>query len=325
MSTELIVFSVVIPLFNRRRTIERAIESVLNQTYELFEIVVVDDGSTDNGSAEVLRFPDQRVRLVRQNNAGVSVARNKGIAHSNGEYVAFLDAEDTWEPEYLEHQLKLIQLFPGMGAYATGYYLKYPEKPPRVAAMKGVPMDPVGGILEDYFKSAGLAGNPLWTGSTCIPRAILSELGGFPEGVRLHEDHYLWARIASLYPVAVCPTPLATYFKFEEDSACKDGVLNKRDFAFFLLLDEMLSCDGLSAKSRLYVTKYLNQWVIRDAVKAGSSADKDMVKECMAMYRPQSFISGLKQVLLGLYFKIPARLQRFFRSFGRWAKSLFRT
>jgi glycosyltransferase involved in cell wall biosynthesis len=325
LNTSPIVFSVVIPLFNRERTIARALESVLNQTYELFELVVVDDGSTDNGVAEVLRFQDHRISLLRQANAGVSAARNTGIRRSSGQYVAFLDADDTWEPGYLESQLKLIQLFPNMGAYATAYYLRYPEAPPRVAAMAGVPACLDGGVLEDYFKCAALGSNPLWTGSTCIPRAILSEMNGFPEGIRLHEDHYLWTKIASIYPIAYCPVPLATYFKFEDDSACKDGVMATQDFAFFLLLDEMLSSDKLSLESRIYVRKYLNQWVIRDAIKAGSAADQVTVKACLAMYRPESIFASINRILFNLYFLLPARFQRFMRVTSRWVKGLYRT
>lgn len=325
MSTKLIVFSVVIPLFNRQMTIVRALNSVLNQTYELFEIVVVDDGSTDNGVAYVLGVEDSRVSLVRQENAGVSSARNTGIASSNGQYVTFLDADDTWESKYLEHVFNLIQLFPNMGAYATAYYLGYPASRPMMAAMKYVPIDSNGGILKDYFKCAALGSNPLWTGSTCIPRTILLEMGGFPEGVHLHEDLYLWAKIASLYPIARCPIPLATYFKFEEGSVCKDGVVKKKDFAFFLLLEEVLSSNQLSLESRIYVREYLNQWVIRDAIKAGSFAEKDMVKACMAMYRPMTVFGGVKAILFSLYFKVPARFQRFVRIGGRWVKSLHRS
>jgi len=114
-------FSVVIPLYNKDKHITRAINSVLNQSYRKFEIIVVDDGSTDSGVIEVKKINDSRIRLVQQINLGVSSARNKGISLAKYNFVGFLDADDAWKPDFLETIYFLIKKYPEAGAYATAY------------------------------------------------------------------------------------------------------------------------------------------------------------------------------------------------------------
>lgn len=104
--------SVIIPLFNKESYIKRAIRSVISQTHPANEIIVVDDGSTDNGPAIVSAIEDHRIKLLSEENAGVSSARNHGISHAKGDVVAFLDADDEWHPNFLEVIGRLIALFP---------------------------------------------------------------------------------------------------------------------------------------------------------------------------------------------------------------------
>ena len=118
------MFTVVIPLFNKERHIERAVRSVINQTFQDFEIIVVDDGSTDNSVEEVLKIKDNRIKLIKQKNGGVSSARNKGIDESRFEYIAFLDADDAWKPNFLESINGVIEQYPKAGAYCTSYDIK---------------------------------------------------------------------------------------------------------------------------------------------------------------------------------------------------------
>lgn len=318
-------FSVVIPLYNREHTIHRAVKSVLEQTYGSWELIVVDDGSTDNGASSVEAINDPRIFLVRQENAGVSAARNTGIAHSTKPFVAFLDADDTWEPEYLEQLNKLINRFPGMGAYATSYFLKYPARGSTKAVINGVPENGEGGQISNYFKGAATGSNPLCTISTCVPREILLEMGGFPEGVSLHEDLYLWAKIALKYPIAFCPVPLATYYKFEEDGTCLNRVIEVNDFLFFNFLGDLIDQRELSMEILAYVKRYLNQWVVRDAVKAAAISNVHMAQACMALCRPESSLDKVKLKFIGLYLQLPVRLQERLRVSGRRLKSFIRS
>lgn len=103
------MISVVIPLYNKEKQIKRTLQSVLTQTFQDFEIVIVNDGSTDNSVIEVEKLKDPRIRLVHQKNAGVSAARNKGIEEAKYELIAFLDADDEWQSEYLAHNMNYIK------------------------------------------------------------------------------------------------------------------------------------------------------------------------------------------------------------------------
>ena len=102
------MFSIVIPLYNKELSISNTIQSVLDQTFQNFEIVIVNDGSTDNSVKEVEEFDDKRIRLIHQKNQGVSAARNRGIEEAKYEWVAFLDADDLWMKEHLEEYAKVV-------------------------------------------------------------------------------------------------------------------------------------------------------------------------------------------------------------------------
>ena len=229
-------FSVVIPLYNRANLIERAIRSVLGQTWQNFEILVVDDGSTDGGGDVVARISDPRIRCLRQENAGVSAARNRGIAEATRfaqterfgqterDYIAFLDSDDEWKPDCLEQFRQLIEEFPQCGLYAQSYELVISRKnnqstcrSPR--SLRGFPLG-WKGHLPDYFKMAA-SSIPFLTSSTCVPREILEESGGFPIGVQMGEDLSLWLSIALRHPIALCHSQNVLHYIHLEGNASK--------------------------------------------------------------------------------------------------------
>ena len=176
------VVSAVIPLYNKAPYIGRAIQSVLAQTEQEFEVIVVDDGSTDGGAAIVEHFADPRIRLITQENRGASAARNRGIRESWADLVAFLDADDEWYPAFLETALDLRRRYPGAGLYATAYTIYNPDGGRRVASIAAVPPTPWSGLLPNYFRSAALGEPPISSSSVAIPRGVLKETGGFAEG-----------------------------------------------------------------------------------------------------------------------------------------------
>ena len=189
------MISVIIPLYNKETGIATALRSVLAQTYQDFEIVVVDDGSTDGSVVVVESFDDPRIHLIRQQNAGVSVARNRGIAEAKGEYVAFLDADDEWMPEFLEEIRTLQQKYPECKAQATNYvFNSNGKKSPTI--LRKIPFQGERGILSNYFEVASCSHPPIWTSAICIERKLLQEIGGFPIGIKSGEDLLTWARIA---------------------------------------------------------------------------------------------------------------------------------
>ena len=121
-----VAVSVVIPLYNKGKYIERALNSVLSQTYPPIEIIVVDDGSTDDGPERVLKYNDPRIKLIRQENKGPGAARNAGLAIAKGEYIAFLDADDEWLPDFLQSGIALLEKNDDVAMVSFGYY-SYPE------------------------------------------------------------------------------------------------------------------------------------------------------------------------------------------------------
>ena len=200
-------YSVIIPLFNKAPYIKRALESVIDQTFRDFEIVVIDDGSSDSSYFEaqrVLEGSGVYYKLKHQENAGVSTTRNNGVAFSSGDYLCFLDADDWWATTFLEKMDELIHTYPDAGIYGMNYYIEKNGKD-RIA----VHYAKTGYI--NYCQSYRKMQMPLWTGAVCIPRHIFSETGGFKPFLRLGEDFDLWIRIALKYKVAFYDEPLAFY------------------------------------------------------------------------------------------------------------------
>jgi len=205
-------FSVIVPLYNKERYVKKAIESVLAQTYRDFELIIVDDGSTDNSAAiceELLssytvHHTPYTIRFLKQANSGVAAARNNGVAASQGEYVAFLDADDWWEPTWLEEMDKLITEYPDAGLYATNYIYYKPGKTHVALNLERGYMN----YPEAYIHSTQMSVTSI---TTCMPCRVFDEMGGFPVGIKLGEDFLLWAKTAIHYKVAFCEKPLAYY------------------------------------------------------------------------------------------------------------------
>lgn len=205
------MISILIPLYNKAASIARALDTVLAQTYQNFEIVVVDDGSTDDGAAIVEQYTDPRIRLIGQSNAGVSAARNKGIAEAKGEYVAFLDADDEWLPEYLEVQHQLTEKYPQCDVFATNYVFRGISGNKVPTILRRLNSKDVDFEMTNYFEVAYSSHPPLWTSAVMVCRAAIEDVGGFPVGVRSGEDLLTWARLAVKYKIAYCTHPLAVY------------------------------------------------------------------------------------------------------------------
>ncbi len=213
------MFSVVIPLYNKKLHIGRAITSVLNQTHQDFEIIIVDDGSTDNSADIVTSYKDSRIKLIRQKNAGVSSARNRGVEQARGNLVAFLDADDEWMPKHLEIIKRLAHDNPGAGIYATCYEMI--QNGAKIGpSLKAIPPPPWQGIIPSYFKSAALGAPPVCSSTACIPTNLLRDVGCFLLGRRMGEDLEMWGRIAISYPVAFSWEIGATYFHDSNNRAC---------------------------------------------------------------------------------------------------------
>lgn len=223
-------FSIVIPLYNKAQTVELAIKSILSQTYQNFEIVVVDDGSTDNSVDVVNSIKDSRISLYKKENGGVSSARNYGISKSKCEHIAFLDADDLWADDFLETIYYLISKYPDAGLYATAFSFVYKSGEKFCPEFKYVDNCVDGGIISDFCKSACDGINPISASSLCINKKVFDIVGVFPVGVKRGEDLDMWLRVACEYDVAFYNVSKAYYCLDAGDNANKK--INNIDESF---------------------------------------------------------------------------------------------
>lgn len=205
------MISVVIPLYNKEQQIGYTLQSVLHQTFQQFEIVIVDDGSTDGSVAEVEKIHDDRIRLIHQKNAGVSAARNRGIAEAKYDLIAFLDADDEWKSGYLETQYGLYQKYPECSVYACNYEFHNAEGKVISTIVHKLPFKSEDGILCNYFEVASCSHPPLWTSAVVVKKEAILAIGGFPMGIKSGEDLLTWARLAVRYKIAYTTEIKAIY------------------------------------------------------------------------------------------------------------------
>lgn len=214
------LFSVIIPLYNKAAYVAKAIHSVLAQSFSDYELIVVDDGSKDDSVIVATKVVEGHdcCRIIRQENAGVSMARNKGVAVSTGDYLCFLDADDWWEPTFLEELSNLIKEFPVAGIYGANYTIVNETKHKTRVAPLGMGKDFKKGYINYCQVYAKTLAMPLTSISVAIPRNVFNEMNGFPRGIKLGEDFLLWIHIALKYKVAFLNKPLA-YYNQDVDAA----------------------------------------------------------------------------------------------------------
>jgi glycosyltransferase involved in cell wall biosynthesis len=205
--------SVVIPLYNKAAHIQRCLASVLSQTHRALEAVVVDDGSSDGGGQIVSSMGDDRIRLVRQSNEGVSVARNTGLAMATQDWVFFLDADDEWSPTLVESLTGLIQHCPDAGVLACPTERVYANGSSSSIRLDDKDFRGTSDYLQNYFATfVRLGQSPFSNSSFAVHRAAFRRAGGYTPGVRLTEDSDLWVRLALCTPIAMIRTALARYY-----------------------------------------------------------------------------------------------------------------
>lgn len=196
--------SVVIPAYNAMTYLPETLNSVLKQTFSDFEVVIIDDGSTDLIQAWIAQnITDPRVRLITQANQGLSGARNTGIANAQGEYVAFLDADDVWEPTKLEKQVNYLDNNSTVGLVYNWTAFIDAEGKPTGRIMGG---DIEGDVLEEILQH-----NIIDCPSVVVRRKCFETVGMFDITLRSVEDWDMWIRIAARYPLAVIKEPLVYY------------------------------------------------------------------------------------------------------------------
>lgn len=312
-------FSVIVPLYNKAPYVSKALESVCAQTYRDFEIVVVNDGSTDGSEVLARQILNEKsngipYKIINQPNAGAAAARNNGVAVSCGEYVAFLDADDWWCPEFLEEVNQIVVDYPKAGMYATNYVYYKPGKTHVALNMPDGYMD----YPKAYLQSSAM---PIWTGATSMARRAFDDMGGFPLGVKLGEDFLLWAKTAVHYRIAYINKPLAYYNNDVPVSLRATRNLHAPEHNMLFLLepleaeiaqiaDESIRITWKSLFDRLRVNGLMPYWLDN---RYHQTAEKELQKVDWTK-QPQSVIRLYKMPIWLL------RIHRQFMSIGSFYK-----
>ena len=215
------MISIVIPLYNKELSILNTLKSVQNQSYDDFEIIVVDDGSTD-GSYRIVddfRSSESRLSLIRKTNGGVCSARNTGIEAARGEFVALLDADDIWDEDYLLEQMRMVEDFPDCSMWGINYAETIDGR-----VVRDVPTGlPTGfrGIVKDYFLIPGRVSDLFCSSSVLIRKSTFDVIGLFDERIRYAEDSDMWFRIIARFPVAFYDKYMV-YYRFDAENRAQN-------------------------------------------------------------------------------------------------------
>ena len=273
------MFSIIIPLYNKKRYIKTALESVINQDYKNFEIIIVDDGSTDGPYEVISPYLSKYnfIRYVYQENSGVSVARNGGGLLAKYDYVCFLDADDSWERNHLSSLCDLISKLPHCGLYSTQYRRIEADREAVFPSLEDTYT-----AFDDLFSVLNKKKEPMvHTNSVCIPKHVFNEFGGFVPGEKIGEDTSLWYRIASYYSVGYINNVTTNYVLANSDAVRQfDNPYFKVNWSFLSFAEGIIKDAQVAHKKRKNIGKFINRYyhfLTRNFLLCG---DKQSARRC---------------------------------------------
>lgn len=245
------MFSIVIPLYNKELSIGNTIQSVLNQTYQDYEIIIVNDGSTDNSLHVVEQIKDSRIRIINKPNEGVSSARNRGIKEAKYEWIAFLDGDDLWRNDHLEEITKMMQVFSNEKIYVTSF--QYSDG----RDMFRHPRNSNIFIIKNYFKDV-LKEDLIWTSIVVVHKSCLENVGVFNEQLNRGEDLDLWARLAREY-FFIKSNKITAIYNLASENKLTIGKSN-----YYKSILSVIDITYLKGDERKYFKKMLYKRIISD-------------------------------------------------------------
>jgi len=227
------MFSVVIPLYNKRNHIEKAVESVLGQEFGDYEVIIVDDGSTDGSQDIIDGMEHSKLKIIHQENRGVAEARNTGIRNAVNDYICFLDADDKWLPNHLSEIKKLIEKYPMAGLYSTIPKIILKDGSSIVNTDRNLPE-----LVHDYL--GYICGHKMFihTNSVCVKRNVFDEVGYFTSGEKLSEDISMWHRIALCHDIAIRQIVTNEYHR--ENSQVSENACYNESWKFPEIAEELV-------------------------------------------------------------------------------------
>lgn len=287
-------YTVVIPLYNKKNYIRKALDSVLNQTFSDIEVVVIDDGSTDDSLSEIKDIVDARLRFIKQKNAGVSVARNVGIKAANGKYISFLDADDYWHSDYLETIDRLTIEYPESDIYVTAYRILFASKRINFSSNINEPLD---GCLSSYWKTLKNRYDFVWTSATTIKKQALIDAGFFSPGELVGQDLDLIARVAQNNPRVAYSTKRCVDYNRSAENNARIRVKVAYPKAYLSVLScEMKNPQRTKEEVEAIALKYDKKMIayIFTLILAGkSSKARDKIKEWVSKHHWYRFMLWL--------------------------------
>ena len=248
-------FSIVVPLYNKAAEISRCLRSALGQTYANFELIVIDDGSTDGGDAVVRSFQDRRLRFLQQENQGLAETRNNGVRAAKSPIVAFLDADDEWLPTHLEEVARLVRLHPEAGTYCTGFWLDRGQGWRRRVRLAARHLKSRTALIADYYS---IPDGKILPSASAVRKDALIAAGGYR--TMFGEDIDLLLRMAAMFPVAYTPQATAIWHLDAGNRICiKDAAEMKLHQAGSLLpsLRAVESLDRIPIETRYKARNYV--------------------------------------------------------------------
>jgi glycosyltransferase involved in cell wall biosynthesis len=245
--------SVVVSVYNKRPYIRDALDSIRRQSFDDHEVVVVDDGSTDSGAELVEGCGLARLRLIRQDNQGVSAARNRGISEATAEWVAFLDADDIWNADHLRQLWKLATAYPAAALLAN----RFTEADPAIACPKS--SGEIDYRMTDSFIDEAARGRAwAFTSAAMVRRQAVLDAGGFARNESRGEDIDLWVRLALAYPVATSSYVGAIYRRVE-DGLTVSHLVGEPDVAMRGISRRLVEDRALSPQLRQALQELFNR------------------------------------------------------------------
>lgn len=239
------MFSVIIPLYNKELSVKNTIQTVLNQTLTEFEILIVNDGSTDDSLNIVKKIKDKRIRIINKPNGGVSSARNRGVKEAKFEWIAFLDADDLWERNHLEEFKNMMTVFPEMMVFCTSHSKSKLREAYFPKMVKGFE------LIEDYFDVAMKNVDFFWTGAVCIHKSVFRKTGLFPLKINRGEDLFLWGEIGKRYKIIRSQVVTVNYNYDSENKLTN----SKSDYKSSII--SQIDLKNLKGSERLYYKKII--------------------------------------------------------------------
>ncbi|WP_051957464.1 glycosyltransferase family 2 protein [Altibacter lentus] len=306
------MISVVIPLYNKEAYIAEAITSVLRQSYTDFELIVVDDGSTDSSLEVASGVKDNRLKLIPIVHQGVSAARNTGIEAAGYNWIAFLDADDWWAPDFLKEMVTCIKAYPKHNLFASGRSHVFSDHVMRYNN-PFLPKDGKVGIL-NYIEVISKYLPLINSSNAMISKSHLLSSGCFREEQKMHEDHDLWIRLSRGEDVVFSNKNLSFYRNSGSGGASK-AYYHPSDFKLFL--ETLLTTkQHLSAKEKNHFITYCNRFVLLTYIKNYATYTGAQDREVYKVAK--KLLTGWQRLLLWILFHFPyKRTYPFFKLFKK--------